>query len=104
MVQETLSHKALQRPDKIAEALRLLGVEKFWDRVAGEMNSSNKKIRSKLESIVKRRDQIVHEGDTKPRGKYSTKVRDINHKTVYEWCAFIDQLVKASDKVINDNL
>ncbi len=60
------SYLAFQTPDKIAEALAFIWSEPHkWERISQNMATpiSAKDLRTKLNNIIVRRNQIVHEGD-----------------------------------------
>lgn len=104
ILEESLSYRSLQTPKEIAECINYIGIEDFWSKIAKKLKIEKKSVTSSLEKIVKRRNQIVHEGDTTTKGKYAAQPRRLLHKTVYNWCLFIDEIVKASDGLINDEL
>lgn len=58
--------RAFQRPDRIAEAMRLVSDVQIWNEVAGSMGMSPQEVRSRLDIIVVRRNGIAHEADVNP--------------------------------------
>lgn len=65
-IRERHSHKAFQKPDDIADAIRLFSSCKLWEDVAKELNLNAQDVKNRLLTIVKRRNQIVHEADLIP--------------------------------------
>jgi cellulose biosynthesis protein BcsQ len=55
-IQEYHSYRSFQRPDKIAEAIRLISDKKLWEEVSVEMGSSTQLIKEQLCKIIERRD------------------------------------------------
>lgn len=55
-----------QRPDKIADGIRLISDVPLWQAVANAMNARPEDIRRRLNLIVTRRNQIAHEADMNP--------------------------------------
>ena len=92
-----------QRPDDVAKAARMLGVEDFWSEIAKQMPGTPPKaqIIDKLRTITTRRNQIVHEADIvrKTKAKKIT-LQDITRATAEDWCGWTRALVAAIDKVV----
>jgi hypothetical protein len=92
-----------QRPDDLARAARMLGVEDFWAKIAKLMPGTPAKgdVVEKLRVIAARRNQIVHEADIvrKMKAKKIT-LRDITRSTAEEWCTWTRSLVAAIDQVV----
>jgi len=55
-----------QRPDKIADGIRLISDVQLWQTIAQAMNARPEDIRRRLELVVDRRNQIAHEADMDP--------------------------------------
>lgn len=55
-----------QRPDRIAEAIRLFSEVKLWDSVGKRTNTHPESIKQRLTLIVDRRNKIAHEADLDP--------------------------------------
>jgi len=60
---EINSTKTFQKPDKISEIIKCLGIENLWFKISVELNKPQKDIEKRLQLIVERRDIIVHEAD-----------------------------------------
>lgn len=91
-VTDYLSVRPLQSPLAIAEALKLAGIDDLWARI--EPNSVHKAaLLDKFNKLIRRRNQISHEGDREQSRHSGKKLRPINRKTVNDWIAFVEDLV-----------
>jgi hypothetical protein len=103
-VERTLSYKALQQPPQISEALAIIKVKSFWGNTAKRMGMKAEDVRKELNSIVVRRNQIVHEGDISRSTKSGIKTRDIEPSNVKKAIEFIQVLIKAAEAEIEHQL
>lgn len=95
-VTEYYSVRPLQRPDEIAKALGLIGIEKFWDTI--EPNSGKKKILlDRLADYTKRRNQIAHEGDREGARNSGKKLRDITRPDAQACMDFVIALIQRAE-------
>lgn len=99
-IERNLSYQSLQGPDKIADALGLIGVSDFWKLVAENLNEQKNSLQNKINRVVKRRNQIAHEGDLSQSKKTRNKSRSIDPKTVREAIDLIEKIVDAAEKII----
>jgi hypothetical protein len=91
-VTDYLSVRPLQSPSAIADALKLAGVENLWDRI--EPNKAHKnELLDQFNSLMKRRNQISHEGDRQQSRRSGKKLRPINRTEVKEWIGYVETLV-----------
>ena len=67
-VREAHSWQSFQRPDKIAEAIRLVSAKDLWKEVAIDLGKSSDQIKREIKLIADRRDKIAHEADLDPDG------------------------------------
>ena len=58
---------AFQHPDRIADAIRLFSSCTLWISVASELNLEVEAVKTELQLIVNRRNQIAHEADLDSR-------------------------------------
>ena len=95
-LQERLLRKTFQSYDEVAAALAMVGVKKAWSTVAGNLVCSPEEIKNRLNSIVHRRNQIVHEGDlrrmARPRAIQHAPIDLMAVQADIDW---IDQLLAA---------
>jgi hypothetical protein len=91
-VTEHLSVRPLQSPTAIAEALKLAGYESLWDRI--EPNKSHKQtLLERFNSLIKRRNQISHDGDREQSRRSGKKLRPIARDDVDTSIKFVQDLV-----------
>lgn len=57
---------SFQKPDKIADAIRLYCGVELWPRLAAELGEKVEDIRLRLNLLVERRNKIAHEADLDP--------------------------------------
>ena len=58
---------AFQHPDRIADAIRLFSPCQLWTSVADELNLEVEEVKTELQLIIDRRNQIAHEADLDSR-------------------------------------
>ena len=84
------SHLSFQRPDNIADAVRLISSVSLWNDVAARLGTTPQYIREQLRLIVNRRNQIAHESDI---DSFNFDTRwPIDFHQVNEVVAFIESL------------
>ncbi|WP_369929891.1 HEPN domain-containing protein [Xanthomonas sp. NCPPB 2632] len=102
-MQKRLLKETFQSFEQVAGAFSWAGIEKPWSRVAEKLNTSTDDIKSRLNSLVHRRNQIVHEGDiaraSRPR---SLKYNDINHAMVTDHVTWVESLIGAIEQVVGE--
>jgi hypothetical protein len=67
-VRELNGAKTLQRPDDIADAVRLFSLIALWPEVGHQLGQDPGTVKKQLELLCDRRNKIVHEFDTQPGG------------------------------------
>jgi len=91
-VTEYLSTRPLQSPTAIADAMKLAGYIALWDTI--EPNNANKKqLLLTLGQLVKRRNQIAHEGDREQSRKSGKQLRKIKKSEVDDAIQFVKDVV-----------
>lgn len=101
-LQRRLLQETFQSFDQVSGAFALAGVEKGWTRVAGKMGEkSTEPLRKRLNNLVHRRNQIVHEGDiarmSRPQNlRYNRVVVDEVRADV-DW---VEELIDAIEQVV----
>lgn len=100
-MQKRLLKETLQSFDQVATGFAWAGVEKAWSRVATELGCSVDDIRTRLNRIVQRRNQIVHEGDIvralRPR---KLSYNEVDHDSVAADIDWIEELLTAMSDVV----
>lgn len=72
-IRERHSFLSFQKPDRIAEAIRLFSDVNLWQQVALQLAMSEEDVKDRLKHIVSRRNKIAHEADVDP--SYSGNMR-----------------------------
>ena len=80
-VTDHLGVRPLQSPAAIAEALKLAGIDNLWDRIA-PTRAHRTALLDEFAKLVKRRNQISHEGDRQQSRRSGKQLRPISRKTV----------------------
>lgn len=102
-LQKQLLKKTFQSFDEVSTAFSLAGIEKGWSRVAEKLGISSEDIKLRLNNIVHRRNQIVHEGDiTRASRPRRLRYNEINHATVVSDVDWIEQLLDCVEEVVNE--
>ena len=91
-VTDHFATRPLQSPIAIAEALKLADIHSLWDTI--EPNSADKKtLLDSLNKLVKRRNQIAHEGDRETSRRSGKRIRSIKREEVSQAIEFAKDLV-----------
>jgi hypothetical protein len=94
---EHFSTLPLQRKDDIAGALKLVGIENLWATIEPD-SPKREALIEEMQRIIKRRNQIAHEGDRESSRKSGKKLRGIDRKTASDCATFVRQLVDRIEK------
>lgn len=65
-IREQHSYLSFQRPDKVANAIRLVSEQPLWENVAQSLATTPQSIKQRLTLVVDRRNKIAHEADLDP--------------------------------------
>lgn len=98
-IREKHGYLSFQRPDKIADAIRLFSVVVLWAELAQLYGEEENAFKSRLELVVSRRNQIAHEADSDPSfpgARWPISARDVDNvvDTVVRVATGIHTLVK----------
>lgn len=93
---EHLAVRSLQSPSAIAEALKLVGINNFWNTIEAS-NSQRQALLAELNELVKRRNQIAHEGDRLQSRSSGKRLRSITREYTVEQIRFIKRLVEKTE-------
>jgi len=105
IIRQHLAERSFQDPGKIASALRYLGLQDLWDPLRRRLRlTSKKKAKEFVVPYVKRRNQIVHEGDVYKSKKYRHKLRAISRPFAQRSVTDIGKFVRALDVIIDRHL
>lgn len=101
--QKRLLRETFQSFEQMGHAFALAGIDKAWSRVAARLGAQVATIRARLNHLVLRRNQIVHEGDitraSRPRGVQYNEVEQAAVAAEVDW---VEQLIAAIDQVMAD--
>jgi hypothetical protein len=103
-VQRSLGYQSLQKPDRIAESLGLIGVSKLWGSVAKRMKRKQENVKRKLTKIARRRNRIAHEGDVSQSKKHRNKPHKLTQRDVEVAMRFLALVAQAAEDEINSQL
>ncbi len=98
-IRQRHSYKSFQKPDNIAEAVRLICDKKLWEEVSTNMGRPAKNIKQQLSLIVDRRNKIAHEADIDPTLSIGNRW-PIDELLVNEAVDFIEQLVESIHNIL----
>lgn len=103
-LQKRLLKETFQTSEQVANALAMAGVDKAWSKIAPELGEKPEDVKKRLDSLVHRRNQIVHEGDMKRASRpQRLKFNDIDHVKAQDSIDWVDTLIKAMDKVVTNH-
>jgi hypothetical protein len=99
IVRKQLADITLQKPDKIENGLKYLGITDFWFETAKKMGRrmSRDGLKDKVARYADRRDKIAHEGDHVD----NRRLRPIKRGYVRSCLEFLSDFVEAADPVID---
>jgi len=84
--------RPLQSPEAIGDALKLVGINDFWMTIAGNQKRTSA-LKQSVNAMVRRRNQIAHEGDRQQSRRSGKKLHTIGRQTVVKYIAFVEKLV-----------
>lgn len=98
--QRRLLRETFQSFDQVSGAMAMAGISKGWSSTAAHLSTTTEAIRIKLNQIVHRRNQIVHEGDiarsSRPRKVVLT---DINHAEVSADVTWMESVINGIEAI-----
>jgi hypothetical protein len=105
-INESHSFKSFQKPEQIAEGLRLISERKLWievQQILSRSFSNAEDLKLRLDLIVAWRNQIVHNSDVDVASGGQTKLQTKNVITYTDTLSaidFIEQICVAIDQVV----
>ncbi|MBB3196875.1 hypothetical protein FHS28_004300 [Roseateles terrae] len=100
-VQRRLLKETFQSYEQVGQALALAGIEKGWTRTAAALGVKADDIKTRLNQLVHRRNQIVHEGDIKRASRpQKLQYNDVENDEVSADVDWVEQLVAAFEQVV----
>ena len=97
-VVEHYAVRPLQNQEAIAGALKLVGIEDFWNALE-PVQSKREILLGQLQTLVERRNQIAHEGDRLKHRSSGQRLRPISQDDAVEAIEFVRQLVENVEHV-----
>jgi len=98
VMHRVLGTETFQSPHQVVRALGLCGKQKPWTSVGRALGVPPNEIMDRLSQIVKRRNQIVHEGDyarlVRPQNLRRNKMRSADVAADLDW---LENLIKQID-------
>lgn len=90
-VQKQLLKTTFQSSAQVETAFAMAGISKCWSRIADKMGEKTEDVKRRLDQLVHRRNQIVHEGDimraSRPRKLRYNKVKQAPLEEDVDWVA-----------------
>ena len=97
------SHLSFQDPDHIADAVRRFSSCELWPSVTEQLNLDVQFVKNRIRTIVKRRNQIVHESDLDPTYPGTITRWPISPADVENILDFIKKVCEAIHTVTNQS-
>lgn len=102
-LQKRLLKETFQSYEQVGMGFSLAGIEKGWSRVAGKLHENSEGIRTRLNRLVHRRNQIVHEGDIARASRpQKIKYNAIDHASTEAEINWVKALITAIEEVVNE--
>jgi RiboL-PSP-HEPN len=104
LLRDRLLRETFQSFDEVGRALRMAGRKKEWDAIGSQMSPkrSPAEIKDRLNGIVRRRNQIVHEGDyvrlDRPQNSRRNEMTPAQARADID---FIEQIIDAIHGVVS---
>ena len=100
-IQSRLLRETFQSFDQVAKAFSLAGVKEPWSRIATQLGEKAPAIKSRLDGLVHRRNQIVHEGDIARASRpQKLKYNGIDHAQTEDDVDWIERLINAAEAIV----
>ncbi len=97
-IRHALSFRTCQKPEDVADAMRLFSDAILWPTVGGQLGLPHADVKGRLTLIVDRRNKIAHEFDNEPTG---LGLRwPMSYILVDDTASFIESVVHAIDIVV----
>lgn len=101
-LQKRILKETFQSYEQIGTALAMSGVKNGWTKISKELGQTPKQIQTRLNVLVRRRNQIVHEGDIQRQSRpQKLRFNDVNHREIERQVDQVEALINAIEKVLN---
>jgi hypothetical protein len=98
VLQERLLRETFQSSNQVAMALNMCGITDSWGKLATDMGATAPALQKRLDTLVHRRNQIVHEGDVaraaRPRKLKFNNVEEASVRADVDW---MEKLIESID-------
>ena len=101
LVTKHFATRPLQSRTAIADALKLIGIDSFWDKIEPDKPKKERLLKN-LDTLVNRRNKITHEGDRLTSRRSGKKLRGISRKGVVASISFAKDLVNKVEQVFQN--
>lgn len=100
-LQAQLLSETFQSYEQVANAFAIAGIDKAWSKIATQLGTQPSDLKQRLNHLVHRRNQIVHEGDimrmSRPR---NIRFNDVDHSSIVTDVNWIEDLLDAMQAVV----
>jgi hypothetical protein len=103
MLVEHLKGKTLSNSQGVEVTLLFLGVDDPWDRIAYRLGQSKDPLMRQFNSLVARRNDIVHRGD-RPARDPNGPTQDIQFSWTYSHVQVSRSVVQAADELVKEQI
>jgi hypothetical protein len=104
LLRDRLLRETFQSFDAVSRALRMAGRKKEWDAIGSHMSPEQTpgEIKERLNEIVKRRNQIVHEGDyVRLDRPQNSRRNEMTLSQARSDIDFVEQIIDAIHEVVS---
>jgi RiboL-PSP-HEPN len=99
-IRQRHSWLSFQKPDKVADALRLVTNKVIWEEVGARLGIPAADVKTRLSAIADRRNQIAHEGDLDPTDPSKQSRWSITPNDAAAAVEFLEQIGRAITEVV----
>jgi len=104
MVRKSMADRTYQDAGKIEDAIKILGVEDLWFKMAQKLKVSKDKAKTHIQSYVQRRHQIVHRGDFGQTKRTKNQLKPMARPYADNCVREIGRFVEAIDSIVETGL
>lgn len=103
-LQRRLLKETFQSYDQVAMALSMAGIKEPWKKICAELKEANSDTKKWLDTLVHRRNQIVHEGDLKRASRpRKLSFNAISQAEARSQVRRVEVFIGAVETVVNNN-
>lgn len=100
-LQQRLLQETFQSYDQVAIAMAMAGISKAPSKIATELGNTPLQLKTRLNALVHRRNQIVHEGDLKRKARpRRLQFNGVTHTDVVTDLDWVESLIEAIERVV----